>query len=114
MDKGLPLPVQRVLRKLGRDIRDARLRRRIPTSIMAERASISRTTLSKVEKGDPGVSLGIYTTVLFVLGLSDRIGDLADIRTDAVGLALDEESLPQRIRRSKKSKPGPSGGQGPK
>ena len=114
MDKGLPLPVQRVLRKLGRDIRDARLRRRIPTTIMAERASISRTTLNKVEKGDPGVSLGIYATVLFVLGLSDRIGDLADIRTDTVGLELEEERLPQRIRRSKRSKLGSSDSQGPK
>ena len=77
------------LSKLGRDIRDARLRRRIPTAIMAERASVSRTTLNKVEKGDPGASLGIYATVLFVLGLADRIGDLADIhpvknRLDAV------------------------------
>lgn len=104
VSKGLPLPVQRVLRKLGRDIRDARLRRRIPTTIMAERASVSRTTLNKVEKGDPGVSLGIYATVLFVLGLADRIGDLADIKTDTVGLELEEENLPQRIRRSKKSK----------
>ena len=112
--KQLPLPVRRVLRKLGRDVRDARLRRRIPTAIMAERASISRTTLNKVEKGDPGVSLGIYTTVLFVLGLSDRIGDLADIRTDTVGLALEEESLPQRIRRSKKSKPDSPSSQGRK
>ena len=102
--KGLPLPVQRVLRKLGRDIRDARLRRRIPTTIMAERASVSRTTLNKVEKGDPGVSLGIYATVLFVLGLVDGIGDLADARNDTVGLELEEENLPQRIRRSKKTK----------
>ena len=89
--KGLPLPVLRVLRTLGKDIRDARLRRRIPTAIMAERASVSRTTLNKVEKGDPGVSLGIYATVLFVLGLSDRLGDLADIRNDSVGLELEEE-----------------------
>ncbi len=102
--KGLPLPVQRVLRKLGRDVRDARLRRRIPTTIMAKRASISRTTLNKLEKGDPGVSLGIYATVLFVLGLADRLGDLADARNDTVGLELEQENLPQRIRRSKKTK----------
>mgnify|MGYP001097682021 CR=1 FL=1 len=101
---GLPLPVRRTLRKLGGDIRDARLRRRIPTKIMAERASISRTTLNKVEKGDPGVSIGIYSTVLFVLGLHDRLADLADIRTDTVGLELEEENLPQRIRRPGKSK----------
>lgn len=95
----LPLPVRRVLRKLGRDIRDARRRRRIPTAIMAERASISRTTLNKAEKGDPGVSLGNYATLLFVLGLSDRLADLADVKYDAVGLGLEEENLPQRIRR---------------
>jgi transcriptional regulator with XRE-family HTH domain len=95
---GVPLPVQRALRKLGQDLRDARLRRRIPTALMAERASISRTTLNKVEKGHPGVSFGNYATVLFVLGLSDRIGDLADVRSDIVGLELDAERLPRRIR----------------
>lgn len=110
--KALPLPVQRALRKLGRDIREARLRRRIPTAIMAERASISRTTLHKVEKGDPGVSLGIYATVLFALGLADRIGDLADVRTDVVGLELEEENLPQRIRRRKTGRAGPASKKG--
>ena len=112
VEKRLPLSVQRGLRKLGGDIRDARRRRRIPTAIMAARASISRTTLNRVEKGDPGVSLGIYATVLFVLGLADRIADLADIKTDVVGLELEEESLPQRIRRSRKGQPGSAGNKG--
>jgi transcriptional regulator with XRE-family HTH domain len=94
----LPLPVRRALGKLGGDIRDARRRRRIPMEIFAERALISRTTLTRVEKGDPGVSLGIYATVLFVLGLSDRVGELAAPETDVVGLALEEERLPERIR----------------
>ena len=96
----LPLPVRRYLRKLGADIRTARLRRRIPTKIMAERASMSRMTLHKVEKGDPGVSFGNYATVLFVLGLHDGLGELADIKNDPVGQDLEEENLPQRIRRS--------------
>lgn len=65
---------------------------------MAERASISRTTLNKVEKGYSGVSLGIYATVLFVLGMNDRLADVADPRHDAVGLELEEEHLPDRIR----------------
>jgi hypothetical protein len=69
----LPLPVKRALTKLGSDIRSARLRRRISTSIMAERAFITRTTLLKVEHGNPGVSLGTYATVLFILGLITRV-----------------------------------------
>ena len=76
----LPLPVKRALAKLGEDIRSARLRRRIPTAVMAQRASgfITRMTLAKVERGDPSVSLGIYAVVLFVLGLTARLAELAE------------------------------------
>lgn len=85
-------------------MREARLRRRIPVAIMAARAGLSRMTLNKIEKGEPGTSLGSYASVLFVLGLEGRIADLADIKTDELGLRLDEERLPQRIRRSSKQK----------
>lgn len=94
----LPIPVKHALRKLGQDLRNARRRRRIPVAVAAQRASISRTTLVKIEKGDPGVALGIYATVLFVMGMVERLSDLADPRTDAAGLRLEEEHLPQRIR----------------
>ena len=95
----LPLPVQRALRKLGADIRDARRRRRITAEVLAQRVMTSHVTLAKVERGDPSVSIGIYATALFVLGLVDRLGALADASTDEVGLALDEERLPLRVRR---------------
>ncbi len=101
----MPLPVKRILAKLGADIKAARLRRRITMTLMAERAFVARSTLQKVEQGDPGVSLGVYATVLFILGLSERIADLADVGTDSVGLQLDEERLPQRVRATKRSKP---------
>lgn len=95
----MPLPVQRALAKLGDDIRTARLRRRISATLMAQRAFITRTTLGKVEKGDPGVSLGIYATVLYILGMASRLEELVDVKNDALGLQLDEERLPKRIRR---------------
>ena len=98
----LPIPIARALRKLGSDIRDARRRRRIPAEIAAARASISRTTLVKIEKGEPGVAIGSYAIVLFVLGMTDRLAELADPRSDAVGLQLEEEHLPQRISRPRK------------
>ena len=46
------MPARRALTKLGHDIKDARRRRRIPSAVAAERSSISRMTLLKVEKGD--------------------------------------------------------------
>lgn len=97
----LPIPVRRALRQLGGDIRDARRRRRIATTVMAERARIGRTTLNKVEKGDPGVAAGTYATVLFILGMEGRLADVAAVRHDSVGLDLEEERLPQRIRRTR-------------
>ena len=100
-----PTPVTRALRKLGHDIRDARRRRRIPVAVLAQRASISRMTLHKVEKGKPGVSARAYATVLFTLGMADRLADVADPRHDSVGLALEEERLPQRIRLPRRQRP---------
>jgi transcriptional regulator with XRE-family HTH domain len=96
--QALPLSVRRALKKLGMDLSAARRRRRIPVALMAERAFISRSTLVRVEKGDPGVSMGIYASVLFVLGMADRLGDVMDAARDPVGLSLEEERLPQRIR----------------
>ena len=66
--------------------------------LLAEGAFISRATVRRVERGDPAVSMGIYASVLFVLGLADRIGSLADAATDQTGLALEEERVPQRVR----------------
>lgn len=97
----------RALRKLGSDIRDARRRRRIPVAILAERASMSRTTLNKVEKGDSTVSVGAYATVLFALGMADRLADVADPRHDAIGRELEEEHLPERIRLPRRKKDSP-------
>jgi len=65
---------------------------------LAERAAISRTTLVKVEKGEPGVSIGIYASVLMSLGMIERLASLVDVKHDEIGLALEEERLPKRIR----------------
>ena len=98
MKQDIPIPVRRALRKFGQDVSDSRRRRRIPLELMAERAGVSRATLGKIEKGDPSVSLGRYATVLFVLGLTERLSDLADANYDTVGRMLEEENLPKRIR----------------
>ena len=74
----LPIPVQKALRRLGKDISDARRRRRIAMELMSERAGFSRITLSKIEKGDPSVSMGSYASALFVLGMIDHLAGLAD------------------------------------
>lgn len=100
----LPIPVARALRKLGHDIKNARRRRRLPMALVTQRASISEPTLIRIERGDPKVGMGSYATVLFVLGMADRLADLVDSRNDPVGLQLEEEHLPKRIRIPRKLK----------
>lgn len=100
----LPIPVQKGLRKLGKDISSARRRRRIGMELMSERAGFSRITLSKIEKGDPSVSMGSYASALFVLGMIDHLAGLADASYDIVGRELEEEILPKRIRAPQSNK----------
>lgn len=88
------------LRRLGEDLREARLRRRISIEDLALRAGTSRSTVSRLEQGDAGVGIGTLCDILVVFGLIDRIGELIDVRKDEIGLALDSERLPQRGRSS--------------
>lgn len=93
-----PLPVLHTLQKLGRDLAIARRKRRIATRDMADRLFVSRDTLWRLERGDPTVALGTFATAAYILGLHDRLANLAAPASDELGLSLDERRLPQRIR----------------
>ena len=95
----LPLPAARALQKLGSDLALARRKRGISTADMAARLFVSRDTLWRLERGDPTVAIGTLATAVFVLQLQTRLADLAAPAGDALGLGLDEQRLPQRIRR---------------
>lgn len=106
MKGNLPIPIIRALRKLGKDINNARRRRRVTIELMAERAGISRATVGKIEKGDNTTSIGGYAAVLFVLGMTHRLHDLVDSVHDLTGRELEEEKLPQRVRLPNRKKKG--------
>jgi transcriptional regulator with XRE-family HTH domain len=84
--------------QLGQDIRAARLRRAISLEDLAVRAGASVSTISRLEKGEPGVGVGALADTLVALGLIDRLGELIDVRKDELGLALAAEHVPRRGR----------------
>jgi transcriptional regulator with XRE-family HTH domain len=86
------------LRRLGGDLRKARLRRGMAVADLALRAGVSPSTLARLEKGETGIAIGTLADVLVVLGLVERLADLIDARSDELGLALAEERLPKRGR----------------
>lgn len=95
----LPVPAASALRRLGRDLAIARRKRGISTADMAARLFAGRATLWRLERGDPTVAVGTLATACFVLQLHDRLAGLATPASDALALSLDEQKLPQRIRR---------------
>ena len=92
----LPLRAKLAMKRLGTGIATARKMRGVTMALMSERAMLSRTTLARVERGDPSVAFGTYASVLFVLGLTDAIGEL--LRDDAVTKAQLDERIPKRVR----------------
>jgi len=101
--RGPSLSVRKGLKRLGEDIKLARLRRRLKMTLVAERAGISRETLAKIQKGDPGVSMGNYAMVVFALGLGTAWMDFANIEKDQMGQILDEQRIPLRARDKQRS-----------
>ena len=93
----LPVAVRRALITLGADISAARRRRRLPLEVVAERALTTRQTVSRIEHGDPRVAMATWATVLFALGMLERLADVAGPAHDSLGQALALEQLPQRV-----------------
>lgn len=92
------ITIERSIEKLGADIRSARLRRRLTQALVAERAGVSLNTLSKAEKGDPGVSIGNIAAIFSALGFGTPFSELLSLKNDTTGLMLEEERLPKRAR----------------
>lgn len=90
-----------VLRIMGEQIKLARLRRDLPAELVAERAGISRSSLWKVESGNPAVAIGIYAAVLHALNNMDR--DLLLVaRDDEMGRKMQDLNLLARKRASRR------------
>ena len=94
----LPPGLRRSLSKFGRDLARARRKRRLTAAMMAERIGVAKSTYVRIEKGDPTVAMGAYAMALFVLGFGEALGNLVDAGHDELGLLLDEERLPKRVR----------------
>lgn len=90
-----------ILEQMGDQIRLARLRRKLSAQLVAERAGISRQTLTAIEKGTPTVTIGAYAAVLHALNNLDT--DLLLVaKDDELGRKLQDLALPARKRAPKK------------
>ena len=98
----LSLEMQSRLQQIGKNLQVARKRRKISVKQAAERIGISLSSIRRMEHGDPSVRIETYLAALEVYQL-DQTLRFADPEDDRIGLALEKQRLPQRIR-SKKEK----------
>ncbi|MBX3709034.1 MAG: helix-turn-helix domain-containing protein [Gammaproteobacteria bacterium] len=98
--------LQRIAAELGENIRLARLRRKLPAIMVAQRAGIARNTLRAIERGDSRVAFGAYANVLFSLGLENDLRFIA--RDDELGRKLQDAGLPTKARAPRMIKHNPS------
>lgn len=99
----LPLPVTRSLARLGLAISLARRRRHLTQQDLAERIGASANTVRRMEAGYPGTALAHVARALQVFGELGKLDLLLDTSQDTVGLTLMDESLPQRVRKPRRT-----------
>ena len=99
MGTKLPRKLEQKMQIVGEQIKLARLRRNLSVAQIAERATCSPLTVSRIEKGSSTVSIGIYLRVLYALQLEE---DILLAKDDELGRRLQDLSLINRRRASKK------------
>jgi transcriptional regulator with XRE-family HTH domain len=93
----------RILTGVGDKLKAARLRRRYSADMVAQRAGIARDTLSRIERGDPGVSFGNYARVMQALRLEQDLNLLA--ADDELGRKLQDAEIGVRARAPRRKTP---------
>jgi len=93
----VPRQMQKELRKLGEDIRHARIRRNFTKDEFSMRIGISRNTLSNIENGAPTVAIGTIARALYILNITGTVGQMADLSNDPISRDLEIAKLPKRV-----------------
>lgn len=91
-----PAALAEALERMGRNIRTARLRRKLRQEELAGRMGVSRFVIADVERGKPTTGIAVYLGALWALGLLDQMREVADPDRDEEGKALERARGPRR------------------
>ena len=101
ISKSPPAAVEDILKRLGRNLRIARLRRKFSRGELAERVGISRYVLADIEKGKPTTAIAAYLGALWVLGSLRDMREVADPDNDEEGKILERARSPKTAPKRK-------------
>lgn len=96
-----PYPVEQALKRLGGNLRVARIRRELTIKEAAEKIGTGRRAVMEAEKGKASTASGVYAALLWAYDLLGPLSDLANPATDEQGLTLASAKEKTRVRKSK-------------
>jgi transcriptional regulator with XRE-family HTH domain len=98
--KGSPMPpaVRRALRDVADDVAVWRRLRGLTQVQLADRAGVSRDTLTRLEGGDGGVSTENLLRILRGLGVLGNVVKALDPYESDIGRLRASQRLPKRVR----------------
>lgn len=99
MKRSVPVKVKLAARQMGENVSSWRRMFNLTSEELAEKAAVSRTTISRVENGDPSVSFATMLSIYKVLGILDNVVMATDPYETDIGRLRADQQLPQRVRR---------------
>ncbi len=93
-----PYPVEQAIKRLGANLRTARLRRNLTIDEVAKKIGTGSRAVSGAEKGNPSTGIVVYTALLWAYDLLGPLDALADPTRDEEGLSLELSSGRVRAR----------------
>jgi transcriptional regulator with XRE-family HTH domain len=95
-----PFPVEHALKRLGENLRTARIRRNLTMEDVAERIGTGTRAVMDAEKGKPSTGIVVYSALLWLYDLLQPLEELADPLKDKEGLSLEAAKSRTRARKS--------------
>ena len=95
-----PYAVEQALKKVGHNLRLARLRRKQTIEEVAKRIGTGSRAIRDAESGKPSTGVAVYAALLWAYDLLNPLEKLADPLTDKEGLALASAREGKRARKS--------------
>lgn len=94
-----PYPVEQALKRLGDNLRTARLRRNYTIEEVAEKIGTGRRAVMDAEKGKTSTGVGVYAALLWAYDLLQPLDDLANPAKDEQGLTFASAKAKTRARK---------------
>lgn len=93
-----PSAVQEAIKRLGNNLRTARLRRNLSHAELAAKLGVDRHVIADAENGKLSTSAGVYVGMLWAMNLLPSLADVANPKNDEEGLALSGLDERERAR----------------